>query len=135
MVINGKACSQKASVKEVAEATIRVLKRTVPSAVPTINFLSGGQTSEQSTAHLNAMNQPGTLPWNLSFSYARALQDYCMKIWLGQAKNIPAAQAAFLKRAKLNSLAATGKYAETMEKEVSLAYNCLFPDTRHFQMR
>jgi fructose-bisphosphate aldolase class I len=117
MVINGKACPQKASVKEVAEATIRVLKRTVPGAVPTINFLSGGQTSEQSTAHLNAMNQLGNLPWNLSFSYARALQDYCMKTWAGQTKNIPAAQAAFQKRAKLNSLAATGKYADAMEKE------------------
>lgn len=117
MVINGKACPQKASVKEVAEATMRVLKRTVPGAVPTINFLSGGQTSEQSTAHLNAMNQLGNLPWNLSFSYARALQDYCMKTWAGQTKNIPAAQAAFQKRAKLNSLAATGKYADAMEKE------------------
>lgn len=117
MVINGKTCPQKASVKEVAEATIRVLKRTVPGAVPTINFLSGGQSSEQSTAHLNAMNQLGNLPWNLSFSYARALQDYCMKTWVGQAKNIPAAQAAFAKRAKLNSLAAQGKYSEAMEKE------------------
>jgi len=121
MVINGKASLQKASVKEVAEATIRVLKRTVPGAVPTINFLSGGQTSEQATAHLNTMNQLGTLPWNLSFSYARALQDTCMKIWAGEAKNIPAAQAAFLKRARLNSLAATGKYAEAMEKEEAAA--------------
>jgi len=122
MVINGKTCAQKASVKDVAAATIRVLKRTVPGAVATINFLSGGQTSEQSTAHLNAMHQLGQLPWNLSFSYARALQDNCMKTWKGEAKNIPAAQAAFLKRAKLNSLAAMGKYTETMEKEeVSLA--------------
>ncbi|MBX3708636.1 MAG: fructose-bisphosphate aldolase class I [Gammaproteobacteria bacterium] len=117
MIINGKACSQKASVNEVAEATVRVLRRTVPGAVPTINFLSGGQTPEQSTAHLNAMNQLGYLPWNLSFSYARALQDYCMKTWAGQAKNISAAQAAFYKRAKLNSLAAMGKYTELMEKE------------------
>lgn len=117
MVINGKTSTQKASVKEVAEATIRVLRRTVPGAVPTINFLSGGQTPEQSTAHLNAMNQLGPLPWNLSFSYARALQDYCLKIWAGQAKNNSAAQNAFAKRAKLNSLAATGKYAEPMEKE------------------
>jgi fructose-bisphosphate aldolase class I len=117
MVISGKTCTQKASVKEVAEATIRVLRRTVPGAVPTINFLSGGQSSEQATAHLNNMNQLGHLPWNLSFSYARALQDYCMKTWAGQTKNIPAAQAAFLKRAKLNSLAATGQYTETMENE------------------
>lgn len=117
MVISGKSCSQKAGVKEVAEATLRVLRRTVPGAVPTINFLSGGQSSEQATAHLNAMNQLGNLPWNLSFSYARALQDYAMKTWQGQAKNVSAAQAAFLKRAKLNSLAAIGKYTEAMEKD------------------
>lgn len=116
MVINGKGCSQKASVQEVADATLRVLRRTVPAAVPTINFLSGGQSSEQATAHLNAMNQ-NELPWNLSYSYARALQDYAMKTWQGQAKNITAAQQAFLKRAKLNSLAATGDYSESMERE------------------
>lgn len=122
MVISGKSCSQKASVDDVAKATIRVLRRTVPAAVPTINFLSGGQTSLQATAHLNAMNLLGPLPWNLSFSYARALQEDAMKIWAGAAKNIPAAQKAFFKRAKLNSLAATGKYSEAMEKEeVSLA--------------
>lgn len=117
MVINGKACPQKASVDEVAKATIRVLRRTVPGAVPTINFLSGGQTSEQASAHLNAMNQLGPLPWNLSFSYARALQDYAMKTWAGQSKNVSAAQEAFYKRAKLNSLAATGNYSEKMEQE------------------
>lgn len=116
MVINGKSCPQKANAKAVAEATIRILRRTVPSAVPTINFLSGGQTSEQATIHLNIMNQLNPLPWNLSYSYARALQDYCMKTWAGQAKNIPAAQTAFYKRAKLNSLAATGHYSENMEK-------------------
>jgi fructose-bisphosphate aldolase class I len=117
MVINGKTSSQKASVEDVAKATIRVLRRTVPAAVPTINFLSGGQTSEQATAHLNAMNQLGTPPWNVSFSYARALQEYAMKAWGGNPKNVAAAQNAFIKRAKLNSLAATGKYAESMEKE------------------
>lgn len=117
MVISGKACPQKASVKEVAEATIRVLKRAVPAAVPTINFLSGGQTSKDATAHLNAMNQMGNLPWNVSFSYARALQDDSMRIWAGLAKNVPAAQAAFYKRAKLNSSAALGRYSETMENE------------------
>jgi fructose-bisphosphate aldolase class I len=122
MVINGKSCPQKASVQAVAEATLRVLRQTVPGAVPTINFLSGGQTSEQATAHLNAMNQRMPLPWNLSYSYARALQDDCMKIWAGQAKNIPAAKAAFYKRARLNSLAAMGQYSEAMEKEeISLA--------------
>jgi len=121
MVINGKASTDKASVKDVAEATVRILRRTVPAAVPTINFLSGGQSSEQATAHLNAMNVIGNeadnQPWNLSFSYARALQDYAMKIWKGQAGNIAAAQAEFLKRAKLNSLASLGKYTEPMEKE------------------
>lgn len=122
MVISGKSCSQKASVADVASATIRILKRTVPAAVPTINFLSGGQSPEEATAHLNAMNQLGNLPWNVSFSYARALQEYCMKVWQGQAKNIPAAQKAFFKRAKLNSLAAMGNYSEAMEKdEVSSA--------------
>lgn len=121
MVINGKACAEKASVQAVAEATLRVLRRTVPAAVPTINFLSGGQSSEQATAHLNAMNQMGNLPWNLSFSYARALQDNAMKTWAGKEANIAAAQKAFLKRAKLNSLAAVGKYTEAMEKETSIA--------------
>lgn len=119
MVINGKTSAQKASVQEVAEATVRVLLRTVPAAVPTINFLSGGQTSEQATAHLNAINNLRTLPWNVSYSYARALQDDCMRIWQGQAKHIPAAQQAFFKRAKLNSLAAVGKYSENLEKEAT----------------
>lgn len=122
MVISGKACSQKASVEAVAKATLRVLRRCVPAAVPTINFLSGGQSSEQATAHLNAMNASGPLPWNVSFSYARALQEQAMKTWAGATKNIPAAQQAFLKRAKLNSLAAMGQYSTTKEKEdVSLA--------------
>lgn len=119
MVISGKACTQKASVQEVADTTIHILRRTVPAAVSTINFLSGGQTPEQATAHLNAMNLFKQLPWNLSFSYARALQDTCMKVWQGQAKNIPAAQQAFYKRAKLNSLATLGQYTEAMEKEES----------------
>lgn len=117
MVINGKSCPQKASVADVAEATLRVLRATVPAAVPTINFLSGGQTSEQATAHLNAMNASGNLPWNVSYSYARALQDYAMKTWQGETKNVSAAQKAFLKRAKLNSLAATGDYSDSMERE------------------
>jgi fructose-bisphosphate aldolase class I len=117
MVINGKACSQKATPQEVAAATIRVLRRTVPAAVPTINFLSGGQSPEQATANLNAMNLLAPLPWNVSYSYARALQDYCMKIWQGQAQQVTAAQKAFFKRAQLNSAAAIGKYSEAMEKE------------------
>lgn len=122
MVINGKACAQKASVDQVAAATMRVLRRTVPAAVPTINFLSGGQTSEQATAHLNAMNQLGNLPWNLSFSYARALQDYAMKTWQGKTANVASAQAAFSKRAKLNSLAAMGEYNVAMENEETTLY-------------
>lgn len=122
MVINGKTSSQKATPQEVAEATMRVLKRTVPAAVPTINFLSGGQTAQQATIHLHLMNQVNQLPWNVSFSYARALQEDAMRIWKGDAKNMVAAQNAFIKRAKLNSLASVGRYAENMEKEeVSLA--------------
>lgn len=117
MVISGKTCSKKSDAKTTADATIRVLRRTVPAAVPTINFLSGGQTSEQATANLNEMNKLGKLPWNVSYSYARALQEICMKIWAGKSQNAQTAQIAFLKRAKLNSLAAMGKYAEAMEKE------------------
>lgn len=117
MVISGKSSPQKATVAQVAEATVRVLRRTVPGAVPTINFLSGGQSSEQATAHLSLMNQTTNLPWNVSFSYARALQDYAMKTWQGQSANVEAAQKAFIKRARLNSLAAKGEYKESMEKE------------------
>lgn len=116
MVISGNQSAEKASVLEVAKATLRVLKRTVPAAVPTINFLSGGQSPIDATAHLNEMNKLGPNPWHLSFSYARALQDTCMKTWLGQAKNVKAAQQEFYKRAKLNSLASMGKYTEAMEK-------------------
>lgn len=122
MVISGKKCAIKATTDQVAQATVTVLRRTVPAAVPTINFLSGGQTSEEATAHLNAMNQLSAhLPWNLSYSYARALQDYCMKTWRGDAKQIAAAQKIFSERAKLNSLASTGKYTPAMEKEISIA--------------
>lgn len=121
MVINGKSCAVKASPEEVAEWTIKILKRTVPAAVPTINFLSGGQTSEQATANLQAMNALGKLPWNVSYSYARALQEGPMKIWHGDKNQTAAAQAAFYQRAKLNSLAAVGKYATPMEKEITVA--------------
>ena len=109
MVISGKKCATKATVDEVAEATLRVLKRTVPAAVPSINFLSGGQTPVQATEHLQAMNAHH-LPWHLSFSYARALQEPCMDAWKGKAENVKAAQAIFLHRAKLNHLATLGKY-------------------------
>jgi len=115
MVISGKSCPTKASVEQVARETIKILRRTVPAAVPSINFLSGGQTSEEATAHLNAMNSLFTLPWNLSFSYARALQEGCMKTWQGKKENTAAAQLALSKRGKLNSLAAQGKYKAEME--------------------
>lgn len=121
MVINGKKCSTKASAEQVGKMTVTILKRTVPAAVPTINFLSGGQSCEEATANLQAMNALGHLPWNLSYSYARALQDYPMKIWKGDKKNVAAAQQAFYKRAKLNSLASIGKYTTSMEKEATIA--------------
>lgn len=122
MVINGKKCSAKATAEQVAKATITILRRTVPAAVPTINFLSGGQSSEEATANLNAMNAMSNhLPWNVSYSYARALQDYAMKIWHGDSKNVAAAQKSFYQRAKLNSLASVGKYTVSMEKETSIA--------------
>jgi fructose-bisphosphate aldolase, class I len=120
MVISGKNCPTKASVEQVASETIKILRRTVPAAVPTINFLSGGQTSEEATAHLNLMNAMSN-PWNVSYSYARALQDNCMKLWQGNSKNTTAAQNALSKRAKLNSLAAQGKYTVEMEKEAIVA--------------
>lgn len=121
MVINGKKCATKATAEQVAKATITALRRTVPSAVPTINFLSGGQSPEEATANLNAMNLLAGNPWNVSYSYARALQDYCMKTWKGDAKNVAEAQKVFLERAKLNSLASLGKYTTAMEKEKSMA--------------
>lgn len=122
MVINGKKCPVKATAEQVGKWTVTILRRTVPSSVPTINFLSGGQSPEEATANLQAMNALSAhLPWNLSYSYARALQDYAMKIWAGDKKNVPAAQKAFHQRARLNSLAATGKYNAAMEKETSTA--------------
>jgi len=117
MVIPGKANAQKASPEEVARATVEVLRRTVPGAVPTINFLSGGQTPQQATANLNAMNaMTPKAPWILSFSYARALQDQPMKIWAGKAANVTAAQRAFEQRLKMNSLARDGKWKPDFEQ-------------------
>jgi fructose-bisphosphate aldolase class I len=121
MVISGKKSALQSSPEQTAKNTVAILRRTVPAAVPTINFLSGGQSPEQATANLNAMTSLPGNPWNISYSYARALQDYCMKAWKGETKNIAAAQKIFLERARLNSLAATGKYTAAMEKEVSLA--------------
>ena len=111
MVISGQDCPEQAGVKEVAERTVRCLKRTVPAAVPGIVFLSGGQSDELATKHLDAMNKLGGLPWKLSFSYGRALQAAPLKAWSGKAKNVVSGQAAFLERAKANSAAATGSYA------------------------
>ena len=121
MVISGKKSATQASVEAVAKNTITILRRTVPAAVPTINFLSGGQSPEAATANLNAMNQITGNPWNVSYSYARALQDYCMKAWLGDSKNAQSAQKIFLERARLNSLASLGKYSLANEKEASPA--------------
>ncbi|MBI3035260.1 fructose-bisphosphate aldolase class I [Candidatus Woesearchaeota archaeon] len=116
MVISGKEANNRAGVDEVAKRTIKVLKANVPPELPSINFLSGGQTPQEATAHLNRMHTLNeSLPWYVSFSYARALQDPALKAWQGKDENIRAAQQAFLKRAKLNSLAAMGKYKEEME--------------------
>ena len=117
MVLSGYDCSDQASIEEVAEMTVTVLKRCVPSAVPGIAFLSGGQSDEDATAHLNAMNQilGDNRPWKLTYSYGRALQAPSLKAWSGESANIPNAQKAFLKRAKLNSLASKGEYDSSME--------------------
>jgi len=110
MVIAGKDCAKQASAEDVASTTLEVFRRVVPAAVPTINFLSGGQTPEQATQHLNLMNQAKHKPWNISFSYARALQSPAMAAWKGQESNVANAQAVFAKRLKLNSLAQQGEY-------------------------
>ena len=115
MILAGKSCPDQASVQEAAEATIRVLKRTVPSAVPGIVFLSGGQTSVQATEHLSAMNTIGGFPWQLSFSYGRALQEDTLKAWVGKESNVAEAQKVFYRRAKLNSMARFGEYTPELE--------------------
>jgi len=115
MVIPGKKCPRQASVQEVAEATIRCLTRYVPAAVPGIVFLSGGQSAEDATDHLNAMNAMGKHPWQVSFSYGRALQAPVLSTWKGQESNFGAAQKAFQKRSKLNGLARDGEYERSME--------------------
>jgi fructose-bisphosphate aldolase class I len=115
MVISGSKAANRASPSEVAEATIRCLKKHVPSSVPGIAFLSGGQTSEEATDHLSLMNKFGDLPWELSFSYGRALQASPLNIWSGNEENYAAAQKALLKRAHLNSLAHQGEYNSNME--------------------
>jgi fructose-bisphosphate aldolase class I len=116
MVISGMKCPQRASREEVAERTVKVLKRCVPPAVPGIAFLSGGQSDEDATAHLSLMNQLGPLPWKLSFSYGRALQAAALKAWGGKPENVAAGQRAFSHRAKMNGAASLGKWTEQMEK-------------------
>ncbi len=117
MVIAGKKCAKQASVDEVAEMTVRVLRASVPAALPGIVFLSGGQSDSEATAHLNAMNAEykDQMPWAVSFSYGRALQSAPLKAWGGKAENVAAAQAAFAHRAKMNSLAQLGDWSEGLE--------------------
>jgi fructose-bisphosphate aldolase, class I len=116
MCVSGKDNAKQAGVQEVAERTLRVLKRTVPAALPGVVFLSGGQTDENATAHLDAMNRMGA-PWPLTFSYSRALQAVALKAWSGQAANVAAAQKAFQHRARMNSLAAKGQWKAELEKQ------------------
>jgi fructose-bisphosphate aldolase class I len=115
MAVPGKKSSKKASVEEVAEKTVRLLKACVPGAVPGIAFLSGGQSDEEATAHLDAMNKLGPLPWRLTFSYGRALQHAPQKAWAGKAENVAAAQRAFVHRARMNGLAALGQWKADLE--------------------
>ncbi len=115
MVLSGYDCSEQASVEQVAEMTVDCFLNTVPAAVPGIAFLSGGQSDELATAHLNAMNQIDNTPWNLTFSYGRALQAPALKAWSGKDENISSAQDAFMKRAKFNSLATKGDFSADME--------------------
>jgi fructose-bisphosphate aldolase class I len=119
MVLSGYDASSRAGVDEVAEATLEVFYRHVPAAVPGIVFLSGGQSDEDATAHLNAMNARGPHPWQLSFSYGRALQAPALKAWGGKPENVEAGQRAYYHRAKLNGAARTGMYAPAMEREAA----------------
>lgn len=119
MVISGKKAATRAGRQQVAEATVRVLKRHVPSAVPGIAFLSGGQSSAEATEHLSLMNQLGPLPWQLTFSYGRALQEDALKAWGGKPENFAAGQKAFFRRAKFNGLAQTGSYTAKLEQEAA----------------
>ena len=119
MAISGKKCPKQASVEEVAEKTIRLLKACVPAAVPGIAFLSGGQSDEEATAHLDAMNRIGSLPWALTFSYGRALQAAPQKAWSGKPENVAAGQRAFIHRARMNSLATKGEWKADLEKKAA----------------
>ncbi|WP_341992568.1 class I fructose-bisphosphate aldolase [Azorhizobium sp. AG788] len=115
MIVPGKKARTQASIEEVAEKTVRVLKSHVPSTVPGIAFLSGGQSDQDATAHLDAMVKLGNLPWKLTYSYGRALQAAPQKAWAGKAENVAAAQAAFTHRARMNSLAALGQWSAEQE--------------------
>jgi fructose-bisphosphate aldolase class I len=116
MVLSGKGCPEQAGVDQVAERTLAVFRDLVPAAVPGIAFLSGGQSDEEATAHLNAMNRMGPLPWKLTFSYGRALQAAPQKAWAGRAENLAAAQRAFTHRARMNALATQGQWEGALEK-------------------
>jgi fructose-bisphosphate aldolase, class I len=119
MAIAGKKCAKQSSVQEVAEKTIRLLKACVPAAVPGIAFLSGGQSDEDATAHLDAMNRIGGLPWRLTFSYGRALQAAPQKAWSGKPENVAAGQRAFAHRARMNGLASKGEWKADLEKKAA----------------
>jgi fructose-bisphosphate aldolase, class I len=119
MIVPGKKCPTQNSVEEVARATVRVLKECVPPAVPGIAFLSGGQSDEEATAHLSAINAVGDLPWDVTFSYGRALQAAPQAAWSGKAENVTRGQAAFAHRALMNSLAALGKWTPADEKKAA----------------
>jgi fructose-bisphosphate aldolase class I len=121
MVISGKECSEQASPEEVAEATVRCFRSVVPAAVPGIVFLSGGQSDELATANLNAMNRVGPHPWELSFSYGRALQAPALKAWNGEEAKVGAGQEALAHRARLNGAARSGEYTPDMEKVAAAA--------------
>jgi fructose-bisphosphate aldolase class I len=119
MVVPGKKSAKKASVEEVAEKTVRVLKACVPASVPGIAFLSGGQSDEDATAHLDAINRMGDLPWNVTFSYGRALQAAPQKTWSGKSENVAAAQRALNHRAAMNGLAARGEWKADLERKAA----------------
>jgi fructose-bisphosphate aldolase class I len=119
MVIAGKKAKQRAGIEEVAEKTVKVLRACVPAAVPGIAFLSGGQSDEEATAHLDAMNRMGPFPWHLTFSYGRALQAAPLKAWSGKPENVAAAQRAFAHRAMMNGLAARGQWKQDLEKKAA----------------
>jgi fructose-bisphosphate aldolase class I len=119
MVISGKKCAQRASPEEVAAATVRCLKRHVPGAVPGIAFLSGGQAPAEAALHLSLMNAAGKLPWQLTFSYGRALQDAALSAWAGKSANLAAGQREFGRWARMNSLARSGRYRAGMEQQAA----------------